>query len=292
MTSVRRMAARLHPSSRRLGLTIVLKAFLDASGKPHEDPVVVVAGFVSSTDAWEEFERQWNTFLLEFGLERSRFHSAPFAAHKRPFADWSDDKWKAAVTHICRIMEAMRPLGCGIGVNVEAFREWRAQTDSQIHPDPYYQCLDWTLRPLIRGVVEMYPDDSDEGITIYCDQEPEHEFLGKAAADWHANFLRKTAPHTPLFADPNREIDMHYGSAITYVPLQLADILAHNVFQMMRDSMRSPDNWEKPVFLDCLNSHCFLSVRTLYDVESIEAYATQVKGQDDRLKRGFYDKRS
>ncbi|MCR6645455.1 MAG: DUF3800 domain-containing protein [Terricaulis sp.] len=269
----------------------MLKAFLDASGKPEEDPVVVVAGFVSTTDAWEEFERRWNAFLAKNQL--TRFHAAPFCARKRPYNGWDERQYQQAFADVCQIIKDMNPIGCGVGVNVEAFREWRSVSSSQIHPDPYYTCLDWTLRPLIRGVGEIGEDDSaDDGITIYCDREANHEFLGKAAAEWHAEFFKKNAPKAigaSLFANPDRSIDMHYGSAIDYVPLQLADILAHCTFQLMRNSLKDPENWEKPMFFDAINACALLDVRALYTVEQVANQAAAAAGQDGRMRRGAYD---
>jgi hypothetical protein len=50
----------------------MFSAYFDASGK-RDQPIVVVAGFVSSVQLWAEWEREWLKRLSEDGI--SCFHA-------------------------------------------------------------------------------------------------------------------------------------------------------------------------------------------------------------------------
>src|SRR5262245_56710351 len=151
------------------------------------DPCVIVAGFVTTTAAWEVFERIWKDFLNEFGI--SHFHSFSFWEHRNQFQPWPQPKWEAAKAKICEIFTQFpRPIGVGAGVALNAFEEWRHRQTTFVDPDPYYFCLDRCLNSLIRGITQF---PKDEGVAIFVDQDKQRESLGQQMAQWHQERLRR-----------------------------------------------------------------------------------------------------
>ncbi len=120
----------MHPPGRIEKYTIVLKAFLDASGRNTGEPVAVVAGFVADEKVWEAFEQAWLPFLDEFGLRR--FHAAPFWSRKeRPYSAWNNDKFERCKSEVCRIVSTIpKPLGVGVSVDTRLYEEWRMTLDT------------------------------------------------------------------------------------------------------------------------------------------------------------------
>ncbi len=175
----------MHPASDRLGLTIVLKAYLDASDPNGNIPVAVVAGFVTDLAGWENFEVQWRPLMKE--LELARWHMTDFRNRDGQYAKWPDAQFLYAKGRVISILNSCQLFGSGYAINVEAFNEWRVTCGYYVNPDPYFFCLDKMLGKLIRGLVE-HP--IDEGVAIYCDRDKGRERLGLNIAEWHDDQLR------------------------------------------------------------------------------------------------------
>ena len=202
-------------------MIIVLRAYLDASGQK-TDPIVVVAGFLGWPANFEWFEQQWIPFLKEFELDH--FHATEFWARKsRPYCNWTEPMCLKAKGDICAILSDSHgpPFGVGVAADVRLFQEWRSSLNHYYPSDPYFYCLDLILSSL---VYSTGPNDS--GITIYCDQEKEHELLGGDIVKWH----EQPGP---------RPVSVLYGPKRRFVPLQLADILANDIFRSASDAFRS-----------------------------------------------------
>lgn len=67
-------------------------AAFDASGSPNDTIAVAVAGFVAPYDQWEDFGRNWNQCLKDFGV--SSLHMREFAHSRGEFTTWKGDEGK------------------------------------------------------------------------------------------------------------------------------------------------------------------------------------------------------
>jgi hypothetical protein len=235
----------LSPNLDREGI-IVMRAYLDASGKK-TDAVVVVAGFMGWVSNFERFEQMWAAFLEEYELDH--FHATGFwSKMERPYSSWNDAKWLKAKGDICKILSHAGgpPFGMSVALNLEAFKEWRGNLNHFYPADPYYFCLDRILYTMLYSTGPQ-PDS----MTIYCDQEKEHELLGTEIARWHEERLNK---HPYLATNPLKEprpVSVHYGPKRQFVPLQLADILANDTFRRCCDYLRN-GLMDDPYFSSCL----------------------------------------
>jgi hypothetical protein len=64
----------------------LLSAALDAAGSSHDQPVLVVAGFVSTVEQWVEFDREWTDRLKKDDIDC--FHASEFANSRGQFRGW------------------------------------------------------------------------------------------------------------------------------------------------------------------------------------------------------------
>src|ERR1700730_4167237 len=242
---VRELGESVLPNGDRESI-LVLRAYIDASGQK-TDPFVVVAGFVGLIPQWEDFEEQWNPFLREFELDH--FHATEFWAQKsRPYCNWGAAKHLLAQGQISNILSTIKPVGLSVALNIEAFEEWRHGLNHYYPSDPYYFCLDRVLYQLIYRIKEAPVDD---GITIYCDQEKEHELLGVDIARWHEARLNKDPLLASFPLDGPRPIAVLYGPKRKFIPLQLADILANDMFKKVCDYLGT-GLMDDPYFLTCM----------------------------------------
>lgn len=194
------------------GRAAVLSAYLDDSGTSGQEPVTLVAGFFADDAEWTRLDARWEAMLGEFDL--ARFHAGEFWARKsRPYAGWSNDKHKAAVSRIEEILGELDATGVATAVNGAAYTEWRHSLPHYVDPDPYHYCLDACLRAVADG-------DSGGGIAIYIDSDKKRERAGLQLAAWHEA--------RPVNARPT---STHYVSSFDHNPLQVADTFANAFFQ-------------------------------------------------------------
>jgi hypothetical protein len=259
---VHRALELLHPASNHERLTIVLKAYLDGSGKwKGGDPVIVVAGFIGSERVWLHFESLWKAFLDDFQINK-RFHASPFWARERPYTEWSDDKHQKAQARLLRIFKECTLFGVGISVDCSSFNKWLATGSLPYYPpDPHYFCLDRCFQICIRGVSEIA---NDEGVLIYCDQEDDHEKIGLTLAKWHENRLRSGGDTMHL--DPQRVVETAYGSSFLHTPLQAADIVANGIFRRQCKTALP----EQEAFMDAMQREAHVTTIHFSSAEHIE----------------------
>jgi len=66
--------------------------YFDASGTENDDAVLTVAGVISDTEAWDQFDREWLALLDSEGLGQA-FRMHDFAHMKKAFASgWRDNE--------------------------------------------------------------------------------------------------------------------------------------------------------------------------------------------------------
>jgi hypothetical protein len=270
----------IHPRSSRVRWTIVLRAYLDASGKLPKDDVISVAGFVSGETAWTAFEALWRPMLNEHGLDR--FHATEYFLRRR--APYNSEASRLRMKRQIKDAFAdVRPFGIGTAVSVAAFDEWRMSAPYYVQPDPYYFCIDQCLHLLIRGISTPV----DEGIAIYCDQELEHHKIGLDIAEWHENHLRKLRVRLPGSPDPQRLVSTHYVSSTDFVPVQAADIAANGAFNQLKRFLETKQAYPKMEFLEVLDeAKCPFGVTYFDDPKMFEILVgARLRADRERLER-------
>jgi hypothetical protein len=253
----------------------MLQLHLDASGNMADQPVVVVAGWVATSDIWNQFDPLWKSFLQRHNLER--FHATDYWARKRPYSRMSDDEYASIHTEICEILTQFRFMAIGAGVTVAAFNEWRNGARNFNHPDPYFFCLDHVLRQAIMGITE-YPKDT--GIEIICDVESKNGPLGREVAVWRTERLRQTTVVSPNIAQPDRPVSFDYRPSLDCTPLQAADVIAHGTFQLMCNQLNGLTEVKPPSVRD-IETKCPLGIECFFDAEHIAIIQrARIRGDD------------
>jgi hypothetical protein len=264
----------MHPASCQLGLTIVLKAFVDGSDPRENVPVAVVAGFVSNVATWESFEAQWNPLMKELGL--ARWHAADFRNRKGQYANWPSAQFLYSKGQVLKTLNSCQLLGVGCAVDINVFNDWRVTCGYYVHPDPYYFCLEKVLSKLIRGISEPV----DEGVDIYCDRDQGREHLGKDIAQWHESRLRRLPYDMPVGPSRGRSVSTHYVSSFDFKPVQAADVLANDTYVCMKDFIRT-NKFEEPEFIAGMKEKCLIMMDYFHDKELIEIDARSKLRRDE-----------
>jgi hypothetical protein len=67
--------------------------YFDDGGHPDDQPVVLVAGFISTADQWELFNSAWRDFLKRYGISCGFLHMTTLRARQSEYKEWSDTKF-------------------------------------------------------------------------------------------------------------------------------------------------------------------------------------------------------
>lgn len=226
----------------------MLSGYIDGSNLHSDATVVVVAGVVANTTVWSLWEDRWRE-LLDFS-DVYRWHHTDFITKRRkrksgsieswPYANWL---WSRGL--LCEAFEAVAPTYFGATLWSSDYNVLRSNFPS-LPPDPYYFLLDRCMHRLIQGLFEHPIDD---GIAVHCDQDKDRalvEDLGK----WHMDYLRAN-PGAGHPEEATRKVTITYGSNVDYMPLQAADVVAHEIMRFVsaNPTMRgvavtdNPDAW-------------------------------------------------
>jgi hypothetical protein len=99
----------------------LLEAYFDDSGKESDrhNRVVCIAGYLSLTSFWDDFNQKWAVALLQHGL--TELHMKLWSATKRE-KEWSDDKADAVLNDFIDIIRSAKLWGFGAGVDAAQWR--------------------------------------------------------------------------------------------------------------------------------------------------------------------------
>jgi hypothetical protein len=211
----------------------VLGGYVDGSNLHDGASVIAVAGCAANTTAWPLWEAKWSELLAFADLPK--WHHTDFVnkqkkKKKKVIENWAYGEWLRARGMLCEAFETINPICFGATVRRDDYDNVRDRYPS-LPDDPYYFLLDRCLHRLIQGLFEHPKDD---GVSIYCDQDKD-EALVKSLAEWHTAYLRASIelghPEVPI-----RKVTTIYGSNVDYVPLQAADVVAHEIMRFSREN--------------------------------------------------------
>jgi len=196
-------------------------ACFDAGGSQHDQRFLIMAGFISSADAWTKFDAVWRDRLSQDGI--SYFHMVEFAHSSKEFRNgWRDNKSRREklLSELLDIIRAhaFRVFGCAIENKVllahlpqKNREEFFLDSYSLAGRDCASQVTQWCLSEHISTPVEFVFEDGD---------------LGKGNL---MKRLKEDGYSTPSFRF-KKDRDTPIGKAPSFTPLQAADFLAYEIF--------------------------------------------------------------
>lgn len=209
----------------------MLGGYIDGSNLHAGAPVVVVGGCAANTDAWLRWEVEWQHLLTFCKVEK--WHHTEFVNRIGRYIHMNHAEWLVARRMLCDSFASLKPICFGTTVWREEYDALRGEHPS-IPEDPYFFLLDRCLHRLIQGLFE---NPNDEGILVYCDRDKNKDLVLNLAR-WHEAFLRSDPHARP--GDKIRKVVTSYGSGLEFMPLQAADVVAHELMQYARKNRGIP----------------------------------------------------
>lgn len=222
---VAEMCAGLHGWSGRRRVVVVLWAYFDESGSHQQSEVFTLAGLVSTAKRWEHFSAAWLRTLRRFGLT-SPFHTQECMNRRGQFKDWPEDRRIRLLQELARLIKAHIICGVSSSVLVRDFEEvMNAPDDEDEGTYPYVFCLQSCLEEVSARVARP-----GEGIACMFER------IRGVEADATKFFYYLQSSKT--WEDTFRTIA--FGSAVDFVPLQAADLIAYENYKFVLQQVAHP----------------------------------------------------
>jgi len=192
-------------------------AYFDASGDDHSQPHVTVGGFVATAGQWIAWEEAW--------LERLKLDGLTYF-HRAELYDWKEARRARLIDDLCRITR--ENVGHKFGV-VAVNEEMKTVSDEdrrQFHLQAYGIC-----GRTVATEVKRWADSWGGTIPELVFEDGD---LGKGHLIW---LLESTGYPSPIFKTKKRQIHRKSGIVLEpAIPLQAGDLVAHNLFSVVRES--------------------------------------------------------
>lgn len=181
----------------------MLQANFDESER---DDVLVIAGWVASTDQWIKFSIEWEEAL------RTYTNGEPFKMSYAN-ANWSEALQKERIGHLSHIIKENVEFGISVAVHKPMLAHYMNGFEPVLS-DPYYYCF-WQTMVMLLQDDKLIGDEKIELIFDAGRREKEIEAGMDAFMEAAPEFAKERMRKKPRFEDDK-----------TWMPLQAADLRA------------------------------------------------------------------
>lgn len=204
----------------------MLTAYFDASGNQDDSEAVVVAGFLSSTWEWLEFERLWNKCLLEFGV--SEMHMKEFAPSTGEFESWKDneDKRRRFINRLISIIKKYTSNSFADAVLISEYRKVDSLYQLYEYCPPYSLASSHCVGK-IREWSEMFGYDFGNIGFIFEDGDKNQGNMG--------NLIKANYGFTPSFLKKCKSVAFQAADMLAYEHLSAHRKLIRNGLDKLLD---------------------------------------------------------
>ncbi len=201
-----------------LAMTIAFSYF-DDSGTHATSVATIIGGYVATKDVWKKIEKPWRETLLEFRDKGvSCFHASPCLGQFNEFERLQRWECHYIYKQLSDILQENDVHAIWAAVKNA---DWDAVTDVNfkiVYPSAYDFCIDRILSPLA-GWSAKHAGGSPVGLVVAEQKEHEQETTATVAS-WRRQKIIQERIGPIAFDYPQN-----------LVPLQTADMLAHEVYR-------------------------------------------------------------
>lgn len=197
--------------------------YLDGSGTDRGQSAVAFAGVIGRSERWQKFSKEWARELNRAGVPY--LHMAEFVAAKGIFYRWSIERRGKLIHPLVHVLATAAKAVVGCGVRVADYDAALSDALKQHVGGPEIVCF---AQCLLRALAIVPATDR---VSVFVDQDSGRRQARLLNA---YNRIRESAPGVKkrlagiVFADKREQL-----------PLQAADLLAHQAFQHLRDDLPS-----------------------------------------------------
>jgi len=204
----------------------MLHAYCDEShGEIKTTPVYVFAGFVGTSDRWQEFESLWHQSMKELRIRKIGCHASKCAPGAGPYQHMTPNRRYEIQHRLIVDIVASRLYGVIATIDMEAYRQHKPTLLSFLAPhdrqyyDPHVRAVEQCIYQMCKATAVA----TDEPIAFVVDQNAAVGGSAKAAFNIAAN--NPGYPYRARLGSFTQSDRMHA------IGLQAADILAYAAYR-------------------------------------------------------------
>jgi len=96
----------------------MLTAHFDESGKNEESRILLVGGYLSTVERWEDFQEEWRQFLIEERIKK--YHTTDILARQKEFKNWTTERVNQVFQKVDDLTKKHTMVGAAGYVNIAA----------------------------------------------------------------------------------------------------------------------------------------------------------------------------
>lgn len=198
-------------------LYAMLTAYFDESGSSHTDKVFVVAGYVSSVNNWEKFEKRWTELLRQY--EISKLHRSELENFQGEFKTWNPEKRARFLRSAHAIIKAYTYVGIGSAILKDHFAHGENKILLEKVGGPYTWCIHECL-----VAIRYWRENRSNRTPIRCVFEK--GLSGKSNLEFTLGSLLREC-----------HIDGWSFESKNCIPLQAADVVAYEFYKFNHNQL-------------------------------------------------------
>jgi len=202
---------------------VAFTAYFDESGTHEGSEAVVVAGYISTPDLWQNFEAKWREVLAEFGI--AFFHMADFAAKKQQFDGWPEDKRRACLSKLIHVVNDHVIASIGTVIPVKEYKDTFSEKANTFVGGPYGVAA-WACMISLSGMLDLI------GVPGQI------AYVFESGAPGYGQVLKvfRWNEQSPGDKEQMRLLSLSFQNKREFCPLQAADILAYELYKYLPES--------------------------------------------------------
>lgn len=192
-------------------------------GSPsHEPRTYVVAGFFADAITWGSVETEWIRINNKYRV--TRFHAAHLNAKDHEYKGWDDPKKIAYSAELLKAVndQGKRMYGCSVGILADQYRSIISDQGRESLGHPYLACFKSCIAWISQEMNKRFP--SEDQVDTFIDR---NQYDPEAVATFDR------MKDDPNYRDRNRLSECTPGDSTDMVALQVADLIAYEVFKRL-----------------------------------------------------------
>jgi hypothetical protein len=203
---------------------VILTAYFDDSGTHAGSDAVAVAGYISTPDQWIRFETQWRAALENLGLPM--FHMTSFANGVGPYRQWSEPQRRIRLGRLIDIIHANVLGSFGVVVPTEPFNRLFSARAKAHCGGAYGLAATVNFLEVARIVKGIDEAQAWDAWIAYVFES------GTTGAGQILKVFQYNEQDTKE-KEKLRLLSLRFENKREFVPLQAADILAYELYQLL-----------------------------------------------------------
>lgn len=212
-----KLARALHPGERHYKAMAMLTAYFDESGIHSSSEVILISGFVATSELWEKFDAEWKE-----NLDTARvpyWHSTEYEARVGPFQGMNEGIRESLPVGLVKVLCKYKPTAIEGAISRKDWDQFKDLRIGQLFKAPYNLCFEYLIQQIAHW---SQTEANGEPVSlIFADQK---EYKNHAAEIY--DLYRSNFTYARIVSG------VSFYPVQNLRPLQAADMIAYEMYRL------------------------------------------------------------